>query len=58
MNFISEISEGSWLGEKIPATLGKPGKNVLGQVVAAVPDEIILSNMIQNRPMKWKKTEK
>lgn len=37
MNFISEISEGSWLGEKIPATLGKPGKNVLGQEVAAVP---------------------
>jgi len=37
MNFISEISEGSWLGEKIPATLGMPGKNVLGGVIAAVP---------------------
>lgn len=42
MNFISEISEGSWLGEKIPATLGKAGKNVLGEVVAAVPGEIFL----------------
>lgn len=37
MNFISEISEGSWLGEKIPATLGKPGQNVLGEIIAAVP---------------------
>jgi uncharacterized protein len=37
MNFISEISEGSWLGEKIPATLGKPGQNVLGEIMAAVP---------------------
>ena len=37
MNFISEISEGSWLGEKIPATLGKAGKNVLGNTIAAAP---------------------
>jgi len=37
MNFISEISEGSWLGEKIPATLGEQGKNVLGEIMAAVP---------------------
>ncbi|MGE7840923.1 DUF342 domain-containing protein [Lysinibacillus sp. NPDC093712] len=37
MNFISEISEGSWLGEKIPATLGKPGQNVLGEMIAAAP---------------------
>ncbi len=37
MNFISEISEGSWLGEKIPATLGKTGKNVLGDTIAAAP---------------------
>jgi len=37
MNFISEISEGSWLGEKIPATLGKAGKNVLGDTIAAAP---------------------
>lgn len=37
MNFISEISEGSWLGEKIPATLGKPGQNVLGEIIAATP---------------------
>ncbi|MFJ7646574.1 DUF342 domain-containing protein [Lysinibacillus sp. NPDC097279] len=37
MNFISEISEGSWLGEKIPATLGEPGQNVLGEMIAATP---------------------
>ena len=37
MNFISEIAEGSWLGEKIPATLGKPGKNVLGEIIPATP---------------------
>lgn len=37
MNFISEISEGSWLGEKIPATLGKAGQNVLGEIIAAAP---------------------
>lgn len=37
MNFISEISEGSWLGEKIPATLGKQGENVLGEIMATVP---------------------
>ena len=37
MNFISEIAEGSWLGEKIPATMGKPGKNVLGEIIPATP---------------------
>lgn len=37
MNFISEISEGSWLGEKIPATMGKLGKNVLGEIIPAAP---------------------
>ena len=35
MNFISEISEGSWLGEKVPATAGEPGKNVLGESIPA-----------------------
>lgn len=37
MNFISEIAEGSWLGEKIPATFGKTGKNVLGEIIPATP---------------------
>lgn len=37
MNFISEISEGSWLGEKIPATMGTPGINVLGEIIPATP---------------------
>ncbi|GLC88777.1 DUF342 domain-containing protein [Lysinibacillus piscis] len=37
MNFISEISEGSWLGEKIPATVGESGKNVLGDIITATP---------------------
>lgn len=37
MNFISEISEGSWLGEKIPAATGVSGKNILGESVPATP---------------------
>lgn len=35
MNFLVEISEGSWLGEKIPPQNGIPGKNILGELVAA-----------------------
>lgn len=37
MNFISEISEGSWLGEKILASPGIPGTNVLGEPIPATP---------------------
>jgi len=37
MNFISEIAEGSWLGEKTPATPGIPGKNVLGEEIPSQP---------------------
>lgn len=37
MNFISEISEGTWLGEKIPATPGVEGMNVLGESIPATP---------------------
>lgn len=35
MNFITEIREGSWLGEKILATDGTAGTNVLGQAIPA-----------------------
>lgn len=35
MNFITEIREGSWLGEKILATDGIAGTNVLGQSIPA-----------------------
>jgi uncharacterized protein len=35
MNFIYEIDEGAWLGEKIHAEPGTPGCNVLGAPVAA-----------------------
>ncbi|MFJ7826743.1 DUF342 domain-containing protein [Psychrobacillus sp. NPDC096623] len=35
MNFLVEINEGSWLGEKIPPQQGTPGKNVLGELVPA-----------------------
>ncbi len=35
MNFIFEIKEGSWLGEKIPAQPGIPGTNVHGEPVPA-----------------------
>lgn len=37
MNFISEITEGTWLGEKIPAQPGVPGTNVLGEEIPAQP---------------------
>ena len=35
LNFISEITEGTWLGEKIPAKPGENGVNVLGEVLEA-----------------------
>ncbi|MGF9975338.1 DUF342 domain-containing protein [Viridibacillus arvi] len=37
MNFISEIEAHAWLGEKIPADSGEPGKNVLGESIPALP---------------------
>lgn len=36
MNFIVEINEGSWLGEKIPAQQGIAGINILGESVPAL----------------------
>ncbi|MFC5603502.1 DUF342 domain-containing protein [Sporosarcina koreensis] len=36
MNFVTHVEEGDWLGEKIPPTDGKPGKDVFGINVAAV----------------------
>ncbi|WP_153122872.1 DUF342 domain-containing protein [Peribacillus tepidiphilus] len=33
MNFIDEVKKGDWLGEKIPATSGKPGKTVTGELI-------------------------
>lgn len=35
MNFIFEIEEGAWLGEKIHAQPGVPGKNVYGESIPA-----------------------
>ncbi|QCR32802.1 DUF342 domain-containing protein [Lysinibacillus sp. SGAir0095] len=35
MNFIFEIKEGDWLGEKIPPQPGIEGKNILGESVPA-----------------------
>lgn len=37
MNFIFEIEEGQWLGEKVPAQLGIPGTNVYGELIVAPP---------------------
>ena len=34
MNFILEIHEGSWLGEKIPSKEGENGFNILGEIVS------------------------
>ena len=33
MNFLVEINEGSWLGEKLPAQQGVAGKNILGEII-------------------------
>lgn len=35
MNFIDEVKAGEWLGEKIPATEGKPGRNLSGGILPA-----------------------
>lgn len=35
MSFIFEIEKDAWLGEKIPATEGKVGKNVMGKEIPA-----------------------
>lgn len=37
MNFIFEIEEDAWLGEKIYAQPGTPGTNVYGETIAAQP---------------------
>nr|WP_255723688.1 FapA family protein [Sporosarcina sp. ACRSL] len=37
MNFVKHVEEGDWLGEKIPPTDGKPGKDIFGKEIAALP---------------------
>ncbi|MFJ8262079.1 FapA family protein [Rummeliibacillus sp. NPDC094406] len=44
MNFIYEIEKDAWLGEKIPAQPGIPGKNVLGEEIPAIDGEDIPLN--------------
>ena len=39
MNFLIEINEGSWLGEKIPAKYGVAGKNILGEIIPPLMGE-------------------
>ncbi|RHW38439.1 DUF342 domain-containing protein [Lysinibacillus yapensis] len=39
MNFIFEIKEGDWLGEKIPPQPGIDGKNILGESISAPPGD-------------------
>jgi len=41
LNFLFEIKEGSWLGEKIKAKHGIPGKNIYGDLVEAAPGKDI-----------------
>ncbi|MCM3710938.1 DUF342 domain-containing protein [Sporosarcina luteola] len=36
MNFVTHVEEGDWLGDKIPPTDGKPGKDIFGNIVAAM----------------------
>lgn len=44
MNFIFEIEQDAWLGEKIPAQPGTPGKNVLGEVILATDGKDVALN--------------
>ena len=37
MNFVTHVKEGDWLGEKIPLTDGKPGIDIFGNSLAAMP---------------------
>ncbi|MFJ8066681.1 DUF342 domain-containing protein [Psychrobacillus sp. NPDC096426] len=39
MNFIVEIKEGSWLGEKTPPQKGVDGMNIFGEMVPAEPGD-------------------
>lgn len=41
MNFIVEIKEGSWLGEKIPPQEGTTGINILGEVIPGMDGDDI-----------------
>lgn len=42
LNFIFEIKEGTWLGEKIPPEPGTPGQNVYGELIPATPGRDVL----------------
>ncbi|MCD7034242.1 FapA family protein [Metabacillus sp. GX 13764] len=35
MNFVDEVEKGDWLGEKLPPTAGRDGRNVLGEPLKA-----------------------
>jgi uncharacterized protein (DUF342 family) len=37
MNFLDEVKKDEWLGEKIPASLGTPGRNLMGEELPANP---------------------
>lgn len=37
LNLINKVSKGDWLGERIDATPGEPGKSVLGEEIPAKP---------------------
>ncbi|NMA67254.1 MAG: DUF342 domain-containing protein [Clostridiaceae bacterium] len=37
LNLINQVKEGDWLGERIDATPGTPGKNVKGKIIPAIP---------------------
>ncbi|WP_432358678.1 DUF342 domain-containing protein [Sporosarcina sp. UB5] len=39
MNFVKHVKEGDWLGEKIPPTEGKPGKDIFGAPIHAIPGD-------------------
>ncbi|WP_341877851.1 FapA family protein [Defluviitalea saccharophila] len=37
LNLINKVSKGDWLGERIDATPGEPGKSILGETIPAKP---------------------
>ncbi|MBZ4668099.1 MAG: uncharacterized protein PWP07_2156 [Epulopiscium sp.] len=37
LNLINKVNKGDWLGERIDATPGEPGKSILGEIIPAKP---------------------
>ena len=58
MNFLVEIKEGTWLGEKIPPQQGTTGKNILGEPIPALMGEDYLLKYDPNTAYEVEEGEK